>query len=175
MLAVRAANFSHRSPLGRGELPKTLRACIAATRRGSGRFHQVFSRSGGGENLVDRGGRGARSRLATRHTYTPPSCRSYPPSLSPSPLPCRRSRINYARYLHTKRPGKIKNTNSERAGGTPGGPHLVRSLIPSSATLRAALSLPRSLSLPLVLRAPRASTIYRPCCLPRSGTDAIAL
>lgn len=75
--------------------------------------------------------------------------------LLPLPLPCLRSRINYARYLHTKRPGKIKNTNSEREA--PRGP--ISSVLSSLAGLipRAALSLASSLSFSTALR----SFIYR--------------
>lgn len=114
-------------------------------RRGSGRFHQVFNYSGSGENLVDTGG-----RYTVEAGYSPHVHSSVMPSLCP--LPCRRSRINYARYLHTKRPGKIKNTNSDREA--PPRLHLVRSLTPRqphpvlhtfSRELSPALSFSRSL------------------------------
>jgi len=109
-------------------------------RRGSGRFHQVFNYSGSGENLVDTENLYSRPRpgwlLATRTLLR----HAVPVS------PCLRSRINYARYLHTKRPGKIKNTNSE-PGEHPRSP--ISSILSPfiGAALSLASFLPRSLSL----------------------------
>lgn len=99
---------------------------------------------------------GTRPRLATRHTYTPPSCPflSLPPSLSLS-LPCLRSRINYARYLHTKRPGKIKNTNSEREA--PRGPVSSVPSSPSLASLRSRCTFSRRSELSPALSSSRVS------------------
>jgi len=123
---------------------------------GRGRFHQVFNYSGSGENLVDTG-----DRYTAEAGYSPHVHYSVMPFLFP-PHPCLRSRINYARYLHTKRPGKIKNTNSEREA--PHSPHLVRSLTPRQP--RSALHfLSRSPS--LVLYDLRASAIYRPSLSPK--------
>lgn len=99
------------------------------SRRDSGRFHQVFNCSGSGENLVDIGG-----RYMTEAGYSPHVHSSVTP---PVPLPLPPPWINYARYLHTKRPGKIKNTNSERGGNTL--THLARSS--SRSPLYTALSL----------------------------------
>lgn len=130
-------------------------------RRGSGRFHQVFNYSGSGENLVDIGG-----RYTAEAGYSPHVHSSVMPFPSP-PFPCLRSRINYARYLHTKRPGKIKNTNSDREA--PRGPISSVLSTPSSASPRAALSLasflPRSLS--PFSTALRALAVYRPSFSPK--------
>lgn len=101
--------------------------------------------SGSGENLVDTGG-----RCTAEAGYSPHVHSSVMPFLLPSfPLACLRSRINYARYLHTKRPGKIKNTNSEREA--PRGP--ISSVLSSIVGLipRAALSLASFLSRALFL------------------------
>lgn len=77
-------------------------------------------------------------------------------------FPCLRSRINYARYLHTKRPGKIKNTNSDREA--PRGPisFVLSPLV--SLTPRCTFSRALSFSLRYTLRA---SAIYRPSLSPK--------
>jgi len=132
-------------------------------RRGSGRFHQVFNYSGSGENLVDTENLYSRPRpgwlLATRTLLR----HAVPVS------PCLRSRINYARYLHTKRPGKIKNTNSEPGERIP-----VALSRPFSHPSSALHFLSRAFSHVLFLSFSAPYEPYTAVAFP-GGTDAIAL
>lgn len=165
LFVVRVANFSHRS-----FSDAVKRKCFApvSRRRGSGRFHQVFNYNGSGENLVDTSG-----QYTVEAGYSPHVHSFVMPFLYP--LLCRRSRINYARYLHTKRPGKIKNTNSDREAP----PRL--HLAPRSLTLRQPhpalhfLSRAFSRALFLSFSTPYELQPYTGRRFTRSGTDAIAL
>lgn len=125
-----------------------LYSCIAATRRW--KIPSSFQLCSG-ENLVDTGGRDwlLATRTLLRHT----------PFLVLPRLPW----INYARYLHTKRPGKIKNTNSERGRHPPVAP-------PPPPSPQPLLTRPRasSLFLPALFSRPRGSAIYPAAVFPEA-------
>lgn len=144
------------------------RFTLVSRRRDGGRFHQVFNSAVVKASSTQAAGtRGRDWLLATRTLLR------HPPFLFPPRYPW----INYARYLHTKRPRKIKNTNSECGRYPPVAPP--RSSSPSHSRSscrtfsRAREELPLFFSPALFPSARFGHILSRR--FPRSGSDAIAL